>query len=82
MMDTYFDGAKLSPPKSRVDELLITCMSLLRQYADEAGPCDHAANICICGLKHTIFDLEEHLGVRHSANSVPTHDSQEEPNEA
>lgn len=32
-------------------------LPLLQQYINEAGPCDHSVNICICGLVSTTEDL-------------------------
>ncbi|GAB6125052.1 hypothetical protein [Humidesulfovibrio idahonensis] len=34
-------------------------VELLHQYAAEAGPCDHDANICVCGILRIADALEE-----------------------
>lgn len=43
-------------------ELIRQMAEILRQYAEEAGPCDHAANVCVCGINNLIFEADIALG--------------------
>ena len=31
---------------------------IIALYIDEAGPCDHEANICICGVKSVLNEID------------------------
>ena len=43
----------------KVVSALENTLPLLRQYIEEAGPCDHSVNICVCGL----IDAAEKVGL-------------------
>ncbi len=32
--------------------------SVVARYAEEAGPCDHAVNICVCGIKESLDQID------------------------
>ena len=39
------------------DQTLRDVIAILQQYLEEAGPCDHAVNICVCGIRSTLDDF-------------------------
>lgn len=39
------------------NHLLNEVIRLLQQYLDEAGPCEHAVNICVCNIRHTLDEF-------------------------
>ena len=39
------------------DQTLRDVITILQQYLDEAGPCDHSVNICVCGIRSTLDDF-------------------------
>ena len=39
-------------------ENLKACVAIIKQYAEESGPCDHAVGICVCGLRAVIEESE------------------------
>ena len=43
-------------PYSR--DVFARAVATIRQYADEAGPCDHSTNICVCQLRVDADELE------------------------
>ena len=44
-------------------EALADLIDLGRQYLGEAGPCDHAVNICVCDLRRRVEAAAEILDV-------------------
>ena len=39
------------------DQTLRDVIAILQQYLEEAGPCDHSVNICVCGIRSTLDDF-------------------------
>ena len=43
-------------------------IELLTQMAKDYGPCDHTVNICACGLRYTLEDVQRLASARKCAN--------------
>lgn len=39
------------------DQTLRDVITILQQYLEEAGPCDHSVNICVCGIRSALDDF-------------------------
>lgn len=55
-------------------ELLEACKIALEQYKQdiaEIGPCDHAVNVCICGLVSDAHAIKAAIAKAEGASSVP-----------
>ena len=39
------------------NHLLNEVIRLLERYLDEAGPCEHSVNICVCNIRQTLDDF-------------------------
>ena len=50
--------------------LAIETLELLADYLDDSGPCEHEANICVCGLGRAVEELHEAVYGRGNRCSV------------
>lgn len=41
----------------RRNDTLKEVLRLLEKYLNEAGPCDHPVNICVCDIRHTLDEF-------------------------
>lgn len=54
-------GEQFDPLLASVKSALQNSLPLLRKYIEEAGPCDHSVNICVCGVIHAAEQVSETL---------------------
>ena len=58
----------LEKDRAKLVEQAKLYLTLQKRYIEEAGPCDHAVNICVCGL---IAEAEETASILRELGELP-----------
>ena len=54
-------------------EVLREARALLQEDAEELGPCDHSVNVCVCGIKNAVANLDALIADYERAEPAAAH---------